>query len=192
MEFSKEELLRYSRHFSIPEFGLEGQEKLKRAKVLIVGVGGLGTPLLQYLAAAGVGTIGIIDDDVVEESNLQRQVLYTVNDIGQSKVKVAKKLVAPQNPHVEIIPYEKRLTSENALEIISQYDVVADGTDNFPTRYLVNDACILLDKPNVFASIFRFEGQVTVFNYRDSSGNVGPNYRDLFSKPPPAGLCSQL
>jgi len=188
IKFSKEEIERYSRHLLIPEFNIEGQKKLKAAKVLIVGAGGLGAPLIQYLTAAGVGTIGIVDFDVVDESNLQRQVLFTMEDIGRPKVEVARERVITQNPHIRVIAYREQLTSKNALEIIKDYDLVADGTDNFPTRYLVNDACVLLDKPNVYASIFRFEGQVSVFNYSDKNGTLGPNYRDLFPNPPPPGL----
>jgi adenylyltransferase/sulfurtransferase len=188
IRFSKQELERYSRHLIIPEFNIEGQRKLKAAKVLVVGSGGLGAPLLQYLCAAGIGTIGIVDFDVVDESNLQRQVLFTVADVGRPKVEVAKERLAAQNPHIEIITYNTQLTSQNALDIIKDYDVVADGTDNFPTRYLVNDACVLLGKVNVYASIFRFEGQASVFNYKYEDGTLGPNYRDLFPEPPPAGL----
>ena len=188
IQFSKEELERYSRHLLIPEFNIEGQKKLKTAKVLIVGTGGLGAPLIQYLAAAGIGTIGIVDFDVVEESNLQRQVLFTTEDIGRPKVEVAHERIIAQNPHIQVIAFNEQLTSKNALEIIKNYDLVADGTDNFPTRYLVNDACVLLGKPNVYASIFRFEGQVSVFNYTDKHGTLGPNYRDLFPNPPPPGL----
>ncbi len=188
IQFSKNELERYSRHLIIPEFNIEGQKKLKAAKILIVGTGGLGAPLIQYLAAAGVGTLGIVDFDVVDESNLQRQVLFTMEDIGRPKVEVARERVLAQNPYIEVIAYREQLTSENALEIIRDYDLVADGTDNFPTRYLVNDACVLLGKPNVYASIFRFEGQVSVFNYTDKEGTLGPNYRDLFPNPPPPGL----
>ena len=186
--FSKEELERYSRHLIIPEFNIEGQLKLKQAKVLVVGSGGLGAPLLLYLAAAGVGHIGIVDFDVVEDSNLQRQVLFGTDDIGKPKVEAAKKRLQVLNPHIEIVTYNTYLSSDNALEILGKYDVVADGTDNFPTRYLVNDACVLLDIPNVYASIYRFEGQVSVFNYRDNKGELGPNFRDLFPSPPPPGL----
>ncbi len=186
--FSNAELARYSRHLIIPEFNIEGQRKLKAAKVLVVGTGGLGAPLLQYLTAAGVGTIGVLDFDVVDVSNLQRQVLFTVADVGKSKVQAAVERLQAQNPNVHFVQHNVRLTSDNALEIIAQYDLVADGTDNFPTRYLVNDACVLLGKPNVYASIFRFEGQASVFNYRDQTGELGPNYRDLFPEPPPAGL----
>src|SRR5215204_7401566 len=166
IQFSKEELARYNRHIIIPEFGLESQRKLKSAKVLVVGAGGLGSPALLYLAAAGVGTIGIIDFDVVDDSNLQRQVLFGVDEIGKPKVEAAKKRLESLNPYITIKVYNQQLTSQNALDIIKDYDVVADGTDNFPTRYLVNDACVLLGKPNVYASIFQFEGQVSVFNYR--------------------------
>ena len=186
--FSGEELGHYSRHLSIPEFGMEGQKKLKAAKVLAVGTGGLGAPMLQYLAAAGVGTIGLIDFDKVEASNLHRQVLFGTSDVGRPKVEVAKERLLENNPHININVHEVRLTSENALDIIEGYDVVADGTDNFPTRYLINDACVMLDKPNVHGSIFQFEGQVSVFNYEDEEGNRGPNYRDLFPEPPPPGL----
>ncbi len=188
IDFSKEELERYSRHLIIPDFNIKGQRKLKSSKVLVVGTGGLGSPVLLYLTAAGVGTIGILDFDVVDESNLQRQVLFTVKDVGQPKSEVAKERLALLNPNVQFKSHNVQLTSENALEIIKEYDVVADGTDNFPTRYLVNDACVLLGKPNVYASIFRFEGQVSVFNYLDSKGDLGPNYRDLFPTPPPPGL----
>lgn len=186
--FSKEELERYSRHLILPEFNIEGQQKLKNARVLVVGSGGLGSPVLQYLVAAGVGTIGIVDFDVVEASNLQRQVLFSMDDIGKPKVEAAKERLQAQNPYIKIIPYKTRLTSENALDILKDYDVVADGTDNFPTRYLVNDACVLLGKVNVYASIFRFEGQLSVFNYLHENGERGPNYRDLFPVPPPPGI----
>jgi sulfur-carrier protein adenylyltransferase/sulfurtransferase len=180
---SKEELARYSRHIIIPEFNLEGQKKLKSARVLVIGTGGLGSPMLLYLAAAGVGKIGIVDFDVVDDSNLQRQVLFSVKDIGRPKVEAAKERIASLNPHIEIVTHNVRLSSENALELFKDYDVVADGTDNFPTRYLVNDACVLTGIPNVYASIFRFDGQVSVFNYQN-----GPNYRDLYPEPPPPGL----
>ncbi len=186
--FSKEELARYNRHIIIPEFGLAAQQKLKAAKVLVVGSGGLGSPVLLYLAAAGIGTIGIVDFDVVDDSNLQRQVLFGVNEIGKPKVEAAKARLQALNPHIEFVLYNTQLTSQNALDIIKDYDVVADGTDNFPTRYLVNDACVLLGKPNVYASIFQFEGQVAVFNYRKADGECGPNYRDLYPTPPPPGL----
>jgi len=182
------ELARYSRHIIIPEFGREGQEKLKRAKVLVIGSGGLGSPVLLYLAAAGVGHIGIVDFDVVDDSNLQRQVLFTVDDVGQSKAQTAKKRIEALNPYIEVTVHETRFTKDNALDIIKDYDVVADGTDNFPTRYLVNDACVLSGKTNVYASIYRFEGQVSVFNQPLEDGTRGPNYRDLFPSPPPPGL----
>jgi sulfur-carrier protein adenylyltransferase/sulfurtransferase len=188
IHFSKEELSRYDRHIIIPDFGFEGQKKLKAAKVLVIGSGGLGSPSLLYLAAAGVGTIGIIDFDVVDDSNLQRQVLFGVDEIGKPKVEAAKKRLEALNPYIAIKVYNEQLTSKNALDIIRDYDVVADGTDNFPTRYLVNDACVLLGKPNVYGSIFQFEGQVSVFNYRDDKGEFGPNYRDLYPTPPPPGL----
>ena len=185
---SKEELLRYSRHIIIPEFGLEGQQKLKTSSVLVVGTGGLGSPLLLYLVAAGVGKIGIIDFDILDETNLQRQVLFNREDVGKPKAEVAMEKLAKLNQHIELVAYNEELTSDNALDIIREYDVVADGTDNFPTRYLVNDACVLLGKTNVYASIFRFEGQVSVFNHRYEDGSSGPNYRDLFPEPPPPGF----
>jgi sulfur-carrier protein adenylyltransferase/sulfurtransferase len=188
VSFSKEELERYSRHLIIPEFNIEGQRKLKAAKVLVVGSGGLGSPLLLYLAAAGVGTIGILDFDVVDESNLQRQVLFGKSDVGRPKVEAARDRIASLNPYINVVIHNTKLTSGNALQILADYDVVADGTDNFPTRYLVNDACVLLDKVNVYASIFRFEGQASVFNFPDEDGKRGPNYRDLFPSPPPPGL----
>ena len=188
IKFSKEELARYNRHIIIPEFGFEAQQKLKAAKVLVIGCGGLGSPALLYLAAAGVGNIGIIDFDVVDDSNLHRQVLFGVDDIGKPKVEAAKRRLQSLNPHINIELYNTQLTSQNALDIIKNYDVVADGTDNFPTRYLVNDACLLLDKPNVYASIFQFEGQISVFNYVNAKGDRGPNYRDLYPTPPPPGL----
>ena len=182
------ELSRYSRHLIIPEFGIEGQKRLKASRVLVVGTGGLGAPLLQYLTAAGIGTIGILDFDIVEDSNLQRQVLFSTSDIGRPKVEAAADRLQSQNPHVEFKLYNERLTSENALRIFEDYDIIADGTDNFPTRYLVNDAAVKLGKVNVYASIFRFEGQVSVFNYKDANGEYGPNFRDLFPSPPPPGL----
>jgi len=188
ISFSKEELARYDRHIIIPEFGLESQKKLKAAKVLVIGSGGLGSPVLLYLAAAGIGTIGIVDFDVVDDSNLQRQVLFGINEIGKPKVEAAKRRLESLNPHIKINLYNVHLNSQNALDIIKDYDVVADGTDNFPTRYLVNDASVLLNKPNVYASIFQFEGQVSVFNYTDQKGETGPNYRDLYPVPPPPGL----
>jgi adenylyltransferase/sulfurtransferase len=188
IKFSKEELARYDRHIIIPDFGMEAQKKLKAAKVLVIGSGGLGSPVLLYLAAAGVGTLGIVDFDVVDDSNLQRQVLFGVNEVGTSKVEAAKQRIEALNPYIQVNIYNTQLTSKNALEIIKEYDVIADGTDNFPTRYLVNDACVLLDKPNVYASIFQFEGQVSVFNYINKEGELGPNYRDLYPTPPPPGL----
>lgn len=182
-ELTKKEYLRYSRHLILPEVGLEGQLKLKNSKVLLIGTGGLGAPLAMYLAAAGVGTIGIVDFDFVDESNLQRQIIHSTRDIGRPKIASAKDRIKAINPNVNVIAIETRLTSENALDIIKDYDIVADGTDNFPTRYLVNDACVLLGKPNVYGSIFRFEGQVSVFGAKD-----GPCYRCLYPAPPPPGL----
>jgi len=187
-EFSKAELERYSRHLIIPEFNIEGQRKLKEAKVLIIGSGGLGSPLLLYLAAAGVGTLGIVDFDVVDESNLQRQVLFSVADVGKPKVEAAAVRIKALNPHINVVTYNTQFTSSNAKEIVRDYDIIADGTDNFPTRYLVNDVCVLMNKVNVYGSIYRFEGQVSVFNYTDKDGKIGPNYRDLFPSPPPPGL----
>ena len=177
------ELLRYSRHLILPEVGLEGQRRLKAASVLIVGAGGLGSPLALYLAAAGVGRIGLVDFDRVDASNLQRQILYGTASVGRPKLEVARERLADLNPDVRVDLHETRLERTNALEIIRDYDVVADGTDNFPTRYLVNDACTLLGKPNVYGSIFRFEGQASVFDAR-----VGPCYRCLYPDPPPPGL----
>jgi len=182
-ELSSEELQRYSRHLTLPEFGKAGQEKLKNASVLLVGAGGLGSPAATYLAAAGVGRIGLVDFDTVEASNLQRQILYGTSDVGRSKLEAATERLEDLNPHVEIERHELRLTSDNALDVIDDYDVVADGTDNFPTRYLVNDACVMTGTPNVYASIFRFEGQVSVFATED-----GPCYRCLYEEPPPPGL----
>ena len=186
--FTDDELQRYSRHITLPEFTIEGQKRLKNASVLIIGTGGLGCPTLLYLAAAGVGTIGIVDFDVVDLSNLQRQVLFTLEDIGKPKAICAAERLAKLNPAISIIPIQQKLTSENALNIIKDYDLVADGSDNFPTRYLVNDACVLLNKPNVHGSIFRFEGQVSVFNFLREDGSRGPNYRDIYPTPPPPGL----
>lgn len=188
IDFSKAELERYSRHLIIPEFNIEGQRKLKAAKVLVVGSGGLGSPLLLYLAAAGVGTIGIVDFDVVEDSNLQRQVLFGTACVGHPKVDAAKHQLLSLNPHITINTYNTQFTAENALEIAKNYDLIADGTDNFPTRYLVNDTAVLLGIPNVYASIYRFDGQLSVFNYKYEDGSFGPNYRDLFPTPPPPGL----
>lgn len=186
--FSNAELARYNRHIMLPQFGLAAQQKLKSAKVLVVGSGGLGSPLLLYLAAAGVGTIGIVDFDVVDDSNLQRQVLFGKNDIGAAKVLAAKSRLESLNPYIGIRVHQAQLRSENALDIIRDYDVVADGSDNFPTRYLVNDACVLLGKPLVFAAVSQFEGQVSVFNLLQDNGERGPNYRDLHPEPPAPGL----
>lgn len=183
IQLSKDEYERYSRHIILPEVGLEGQKRLKSASVVCIGTGGLGSPLLLYLAAAGIGRIGIVDFDVVDSSNLQRQVIHGTSWVGKPKIHSAKNRILEINPTCQVDLYEARLTSANALEILRDYDVVVDGTDNFPTRYLTNDACVLLNKPNVYGSIFRFEGQATVFNYRG-----GPNYRDLFPEPPPPGM----
>jgi sulfur-carrier protein adenylyltransferase/sulfurtransferase len=180
---SKDEILRYSRHLIIPEVGIEGQKKLKAAKVLLVGTGGLGAPLGLYLAAAGIGKIGLVDFDVVDFTNLQRQVIHATKDVGRNKIDSAAEKMLAINPNVQIAKHEVALTSENALEILKDYDYVVDGTDNFPTRYLVNDACVLLGKPNVYGSIFRFEGQSTVF-----ATEGGPCYRCLYPEPPPPGL----
>ncbi|HKW43732.1 MAG TPA: molybdopterin-synthase adenylyltransferase MoeB [Thermoplasmata archaeon] len=177
------EIKRYSRHLILPEVGLAGQLKLKQSSALIIGAGGLGVPLTQYLSAAGVGRLGIVDFDVIDETNLQRQVLYGTRDVGRKKLEVAKERVAQINPNVDVRGYETRLTSDNALDILKDYDVVIDGTDNFPTRYLVNDAAVLLKKPNVYGSIFRFEGQASVFD-----AQKGPCYRCLYAEPPPPGL----
>ena len=183
IELSKEEYQRYSRHIILPEVGLEGQKRLKAASVLCIGTGGLGSPLLLYLAAAGIGRIGIVDFDIVDSSNLQRQIIHGTSWVDKPKIQSAKERILEINPYCQVDLYETRLSSENALDILKPYDVVVDGTDNFPTRYLTNDACVLLNKPNVYGSIFRFEGQATVFNYRG-----GPNYRDLFPEPPPPGM----
>jgi len=180
---TNEEILRYSRHLIMPEVGMEGQLKLKSARVLLIGTGGLGAPLGLYLTAAGVGHIGLVDFDVVDFTNLQRQVTFGTSDVGKPKTAAASARLTNLNPDVQIATYETRLTSENALELFKDYDIVVDGTDNFPTRYLVNDACLLLGKPNVYGSIFRFEGQVTVFGMPD-----GPCYRCLYPEPPPPGL----
>ena len=188
IQFSPEELSRYNRHIILPQFGLEAQKKLKAAKVLVVGSGGLGSPLLLYLAAAGIGTIGIVDFDIVDESNLQRQVLFDTSQIGMPKAEAAGKRVKSLNPFIEVIVHNTKLTSENALQIIEPYDIVADGTDNFPTRYLINDACVLSGKPYVYGAVFQFEGQVSLFNYKNSKGVKGPNYRDLYPLPPPPEL----
>jgi len=182
-DLSREEMVRYSRHLIMPEVGVAGQKKLKAASVLLVGAGGLGSPLGLYLAAAGVGRIGIVDYDVVDETNLQRQLLHGTKDVGRPKLDSARDRLADVNPHVEVEGYETHLSSDNALEILEPYDVVIDGTDNFPTRYLVNDACVILGKPNVYGSIFRFEGQLSVFD-----AERGPCYRCLFREPPPPGM----
>lgn len=183
IQLTKDDYERYSRHLILPEVGLDGQKRLKAASVLCVGTGGLGSPLLLYLAAAGIGRIGIVDFDVVDHSNLQRQVIHGTSWVGKPKIASAKDRILEINPYCQVDLYETRLSSENALDIFADYDVIVDGTDNFPTRYLVNDACVLLNKPNVYGSIFRFEGQATVFNYEG-----GPNYRDLYPEPPPPGL----
>lgn len=182
-KLSHEEILRYSRHLILPDVGLEGQKKLKAARVLLVGAGGLGSPAALYLAAAGVGTLGIVDFDVVDKTNLQRQILHGTSTVGTPKLASAAARIRDLNPNVRVETFEERLTSDNALQIIQEFDIVADGTDNFPTRYLVNDACVLLGKPNVYGSIFRFEGQASVFYARE-----GPCYRCLYSEPPPPGL----
>lgn len=216
MSLSNEEVARYSRHLILDNIGMEGQLKLKNAKVLCVGTGGLGSPTLMYLAAAGVGTIGIVDFDVVDESNLQRQVLHGMSTVGKPKVQSAKERLLDINPFIQINIYEEPLTSENAERIVESYDIVVDGTDNFPTRYLVNDVCVLLGKPNVYGSIFKFDGQVSVFNHKGcfvrpegwnelskeerkslrklkqdwvyDNEAKGPHYRDLYPEPPPPGL----
>jgi adenylyltransferase/sulfurtransferase len=216
IELSKDDFERYSRHLILPEVGVEGQKRLKAASVLCVGTGGLGSPLLLYLAAAGIGRIGIVDFDVVDKSNLQRQVIHGTSWVGKPKIQSAKDRILEINPYCQVDLYETRLSAENALDIVRPYDVVVDGTDNFPTRYLVNDACVLLNKPNVYGSIFRFEGQATVFNYRGgwqrptgweslsaeekaearrrgkdwnyNDAVLSPNYRDLYPDPPPPGL----
>jgi adenylyltransferase/sulfurtransferase len=180
---SKEEVLRYSRHLIMPEVGMEGQLKLKQASILLIGAGGLGAPLGMYLAAAGIGRIGLVDFDVVDFTNLQRQIIHGTKDVGRKKLDSAAETMTDINPHIQIDRHEIALTSENALDILKDYDIVIDGTDNFPTRYLVNDACVLLGKPNVYGSIFRFEGQATVFAYQG-----GPCYRCLYPEPPPPGL----
>ena len=180
---SKEEILRYSRHLIMPEVGMEGQQRLKAARVLCVGTGGLGSPLVLYLAAAGVGTIGLVDYDIVDYTNLQRQIIHSTADVGRRKIDSAAEKVAAINPFVNIVRFETMFTSANALEIMKDFDIIADGTDNFATRYLVNDACVISGKPNVYASIFRFEGQATIFATKN-----GPCYRCLYPEPPPPGL----
>lgn len=188
IQFLPGELSRYNRHIILPQFGLAAQKKLKAARVLVVGSGGLGSPILLYLAAAGIGTIGIVDFDTVDESNLQRQVLFDTGQIGMSKAEAAAQRVKALNPHIAVVVHHTKLTSANALEIIKQYDIVADGTDNFPTRYLINDACVLCGKPYVYGSVYQFEGQLSLFNYTNAKGITGPNYRDLYPTPPPAEL----
>ncbi|MEJ6668639.1 MAG: molybdopterin-synthase adenylyltransferase MoeB [Alcaligenes aquatilis] len=190
---SREEVNRYSRHLLIPNVGMEGQRRIKNAKVLVIGAGGLGSPTLLYLAAAGVGTLGIIDFDRVDESNLQRQIIHTVDSIGELKVESAKRAIQKLNPHIKVETYTDRLEPDTAVELFSRYDLILDGTDNFATRYLVNDACMLADKPYVWGSIFRFEGQVSVF-WENAPGGIGLNYRDLYPEPPPPELapsCAQ-
>jgi len=181
---SNEEIRRYSRHLILPEFGMEGQRKLKQGSVLLIGTGGLGSPLALYLAAAGVGHIGLVDFDIVDESNLQRQIIHGTSTLGIRKTESAKMRLRDLNPHIDIATYDVQITSENAFNLIRPYDVIVDGTDNFPTRYLTNDACVMLGKPNVYGSIFRFEGQATVF----SPKHGGPCYRCLYPEPPPPGL----
>jgi adenylyltransferase/sulfurtransferase len=183
VELSNEEVLRYSRHLIMPEVGMDGQLKLKAAKVLCIGTGGLGSPLAMYLAAAGVGTLGLVDFDVVDFTNLQRQIIHFTSDVGRPKLDSAAEKIKEINPFVEVRKFETRLTSANALEIFKDFDIIVDGTDNFPTRYLVNDACVLTGKPNVYGSIFRFEGQASVFATKE-----GPCYRCLYPEPPPPGL----
>ena len=180
---SKDEILRYSRHLIMPEVGMEGQQKLKAARVLCIGTGGLGSPLALYLSAAGVGTLGLVDFDVVDFTNLQRQVIHFSSDVGRPKLESARQKIAAINPYVNVKTFETRLTSDNALKIFADFDIIVDGTDNFPTRFLVNDACVFTGKPNVYGSIFRFEGQASVFATKD-----GPCYRCLYPEPPPPGL----
>lgn len=186
-ELTREEVARYSRHLIIPDLGVDGQKRLKNAKVLVIGAGGLGSPTLLYLAAAGVGTIGIVEFDVVDESNLQRQIIHGQSDIGRSKAQSARDSVLEINPLVEVRLHELRLDPENAVELFQQYDLILDGTDNFATRYLVNDAAVLAHKPYVWGSIYRFEGQVSVF-WEDAPDGLGLNYRDLYPEPPPPGM----
>ena len=183
IQLNKEEYERYSRHLILPEVGLDGQKRLKAASVLCIGTGGLGSPLLLYLAAAGIGRIGIVDFDIVDYSNLQRQVIHGTSWVGKPKIESAKNRILEINPFCQVDLYETRVSSENAIAIATPYDIIIDGTDNFPTRYLMNDVSVLLNKPNVYGSIFRFEGQATVFNYEG-----GPNYRDLYPEPPPPGM----
>ncbi len=183
MSLSQEEVLRYSRHLIMPEVGVEGQEKLKNASILLIGCGGLGSPLGLYLSAAGIGRLGLVDFDLIDFTNLQRQVMFATQDVGRPKAEVAKERIGQINPNVQVTVYREKFSSENAMKIIKDYDIVIDGTDNFPTRYLVNDACVFLKKPNVYGSIFRFEGQATIF-----WGEKGPCYRCLYPEPPPPGM----
>jgi adenylyltransferase/sulfurtransferase len=183
IELNKDEYERYARHIILPEVGLEGQKRIKAASVLCIGTGGLGSPLILYLAASGIGRIGIVDFDIVDTSNLQRQIIHGTSWVGKPKIESAKHRILEINPNCQVDLYETRLSADNALDIVAPYDIVIDGTDNFPTRYLTNDACVLLNKPNIYGSIFRFEGQATVFNYEG-----GPNYRDLYPEPPPPGM----
>ncbi|WP_199256587.1 adenylyltransferase/sulfurtransferase MoeZ [Mycolicibacterium mengxianglii] len=186
-ELTREEVSRYSRHLIIPDLGLDGQKRLKNARVLVIGAGGLGSPTLLYLAAAGVGTIGIVEFDVVDESNLQRQIIHGQSDIGRSKAQSARDSILEINPLVTVVLHEQRLESDNAVDLFAQYDLILDGTDNFATRYLVNDAAVLAGKPYVWGSIYRFEGQVSVF-WEDAPDGLGLNYRDLYPEPPPPGM----
>ena len=189
-ELSQDEILRYQRHLTLPEFGESAQLNLKQAKVLVVGAGGLGCPALQYLAAAGVGTLGIVDDDVVSLSNLQRQILFTEADVGRGKAELAAAKLQAMNPHIRCVPYATRLIPDNALELIGEYDVIVDGSDNFPTRYLINDACVLANKPLIYGALYTFQGQASVFNFEG-----GPTYRCLFPEPPrpeDAPNCSEI
>src|SRR5579862_4583490 len=183
MALSQEEILRYSRHLIMPEVGVDGQEKLKNASILLIGCGGLGSPLSMYLAAAGIGRLGLVDFDVTDFTNLQRQVAFGTQDVGRPKVEATKDRIKSINPNVQVTTYRTKLSAENVMDIFKEYDIIIDGTDNFPTRYLVNDACVFLHKPNVYGSIFRFEGQATVF-YADK----GPCYRCLYPEPPPPGM----
>ena len=186
--FTQQEITRYHRQVILPEMGMEGQQKLKNATVLVIGAGGLGCPVLQYLSAAGIGTIGIVDDDIVDESNLHRQIIYNISDIGKPKAAIAAEKLFLQNPHIKFNFFQNRLTKENALAVINDYDIVVDCSDNFPTRYLVNDACVILKKSLVFGSVYKFEGQVSVFNYKQ-----GPTYRCLFPDPPAEAFnCSDI
>ena len=194
MDLSKEELIRYNRQIIFPDFGTKGQQKQKAAKVLVIGAGGLGVPNLQYLTGAGIGTIGIIDFDEISLTNLQRQVLFATEEVGKQKATTAADKLKALNPETEFEVYEEQLSSLNAMNIIKNYDLVIDGSDNLPTRYLVNDACVFLDKPLLYGAIFRYEGQVSVFNLLQRNGTRGPNYRDLFPSPPPPEMvtsCSE-